>query len=302
MHRAVVPPLAALATLASLTFFVTDRALAQTVEPVFERAQQLVSTGHDSAGRAIVDSVLAVRAEGSVGYAEALFWRARLSRTAAAAERDYRRLSVEYPLSPRAPEALLLLAQLEMTRGDRASARTHLARLTREHPPGSIRTRASVTLARLAFDDGDVTTGCAAVTAAREGLGPGDVELRNQLDYYGRRCGGAAAAAPAAPTPGATGSTAAGAKRTSSETSGQTPSSGTARAYSVQVAAYDAHAPADTLAKRLTGRGYEARVVGDAKPYRVRVGRYPTREGAAQALREMGKWNVRGVIVEAEPQ
>jgi hypothetical protein len=303
MHRAAVTPLLALATLASLTFIVTDHARAQAVEPVFERAQQLVSAGHDSAGRAIVDSVLAVRAEGSAGYAEALFWRARLSRTAAAAERDYRRVSVEYPLSPRAPEALLLLAQLEMTRGDRASARTHLARLTREHPTGTIRTRASVTLARLAFDDGDVATGCAAVSAAREGLGPSDVELRNQLDYYGRRCSGMAAAASPAPPTGATeASAAAGAKRTSSQAAGQAPSSGVARVYSVQVAAYDTHAAADTLAKRLTGRGYEARVVGDGKPYRVRVGRYPTREGAAQALREIGKWNVRGVIVEAEPQ
>ena len=300
MYRTAVPPLPALATLASLTFFVTDRARAQAVEPVFERAQQLVSTGHDSAGRAIVDSVLAVRAEGSVGYAEALFWRARLSRTAAAAERDYRRLSVEYPLSPRAPEALLLLAQLEMTRGDRAGARTHLARLTREHPTGSIRTRASVTLARLAFDDGDVATGCAAVSAAREGLGAGDVELRNQLDYYGRRCEGSAASASAAPMAGATDPATGAQKRTSNEAS--KPAAASARAYSVQVAAYDTHAPADTLAKRLTGRGYEARVVGDANPYRVRVGRYPTREGAAQALREMGKWNIRGVIVEAELQ
>ena len=302
MYRAVTP-LPVLATLASLMFVVwATRAGAQAVEPVFARAQQLVSAGHDSAGRAIVDSVLSVRAEGSAGYAEALFWRARLSRTAAAAERDYRRLSVEYPLSPRAPEALLLLAQLEMTRGDRTSARAHLARLTREHPTGAIRTRASVTLARLAFDDGDVAAGCAAVSAAREGLGPSDVELRNQLDYYGRRCSGMAASpTPGAPI-GATERSAAAAKRTVSDTAGRATSTATTREYSVQVAAYDTSAPADTLAKRLTGRGYEARVVGDGKPYRVRVGRYPTREGAVQALREMGRWNVRGVIVEAEPR
>lgn len=298
-----ITPLPVLAMLASLTLVVwATRASAQAVEPVFARAQQLVSAGHDSAGRAIVDSVLSVRAEGSAGYAEALFWRARLSRTAAAAERDYRRLSVEYPLSPRAPEALLLLAQLEMTRGDRTNARAHLARLTREHPTGAIRTRASVTLARLAFDDGDVASGCAAVSAAREGLGPGDVELRNQLDYYGRRCSGmAASATPGAPI-GATERSTVGAKPTVSDTAGRATSTATTREYSVQVAAYDTHAPADTLARRLTGRGYEARVVGDGRPYRVRVGRYSTRDGAAQALREMGRWNVRGVIVEAEPR
>jgi cell division protein FtsN len=70
----------------------------------------------------------------------------------------------------------------------------------------------------------------------------------------------------------------------------------------VQLAAYDTRAAADSLAKRLSARGYAVRVVGDTKPYRVRVGRYATRERATDAVRQMGKVNVRGVVVQAEPR
>lgn len=294
MDRAVATSHVVLATLAGLMVAIGPaRAAAQGVEPVFQRAQQMVAAGQDSAGRAVVDSVLGARIEGTAEYAEALFWRARLSRTAAAAERDYRRLSVEYPLSPRASEALLLLAQLEMTRGDRSGARAHLARLQREHPTGAVSTRASITLARLAFDDGDIAAGCAAVSAAREGLAPGDVELRNQLDYYRPRCTNVAAA-----TAADTGAAAASDSATRAGVSkASTPA---AREYSVQVAAYETRASAGALAARLSARGYPARVVGESRPYRVRVGRYPTRERAAEALRQMSRVNVRGVVVEAE--
>lgn len=254
----------------------------------FVRAQQMVTAGQGDAGRAVVDSVLAVTPPESPRYAEALFWRATLARSAADAERDYRRISVEYPLSSRAPEALLRLAQLEMARGDRGSARAHLERLQREHPTGATSTRASVWLARLAFDDGDTAQACAAVAAARGGIRPGDVELRNQLDYYAPRCAAAGArAADSARGDATAGDSTADAASTSTE-------------YSVQVAAYAARADAAALAGRLSARGFSARVVGDVAPYRVRVGRYPTRARAEEALRRMRAASVRGVIVEAE--
>ena len=121
-------------------------------DAVFIRAQQMITAGQAAAGRAVVDSVLAATTEGTPRYAEALFWHASLNETAAGAERDYRRIAVEYPLSPRAEEALYRLAQLEMTRGDRAAARSHFERIQREHPSGATSTRASVKLAQLAFD------------------------------------------------------------------------------------------------------------------------------------------------------
>ena len=284
---------------------VSAQTLPSRGDAVFVRAQQMVFAGQDSAGRAVVDSVLAATAEGTPRYAEALFWRAALNKTAAGAERDYRRIAVEYPLSPRAEEALFRLAQLELTRGDRAAARTHLERLQREHPTGATSTRASVKLAQLAFDDGDTRAGCTAIAAARDGLGTTDIELRNQVDYYTPRCANLAATLARDST---TATASSGAQRADSTLArsqtaavSATPPAGP-REYSVQVAAYETQEAADALAKRLSSRGFAARVVGDEKPYRVRIGRYPTRERAGNAVRQMARMNVHGVIVEAEPR
>ncbi|HUQ79950.1 MAG TPA: SPOR domain-containing protein [Gemmatimonadaceae bacterium] len=277
-------------------------------ESVFVRAQQMVTAGQDSAGRAVIDSVVRATPEETPRYAEALFWRATLSKTAAGAERDYRRIVVEYALSPRAQESLFRLAQLEMTRGDRTGARAHLERLQREYPTGTVSARGSAMLAQLAFRDGDDVVGCSAVAAARAGLATSDIELRNQLDYYGPRCANAAtraavrdssavastpSAAAAAPTSAADGAP----RKTAS--SGRTA---TSSEYSVQVAAFGTRAEAAALAKRLSTRGYSVRVVGERQPYRVRVGRYPTRLRADDAVRQMRRQNVRGIVVEAEPQ
>ena len=276
-------------------------------EPVFVRAQQMVVSGQDSAGRAVIDSVVRATPEETPRYAEALFWRATLSKTAAGAERDYRRIVVEYALSPRAPESLFRLAQLEMTRADRAGARAHLERLQREYPTGTVSARGSALLAQLAFRDGDDVVGCSAVAAARAGLATNDVELRNQLDYYGPRCANAAARAAArdsaalASTPGAA-ATPPTSLADSAPRTGTSSGRATSRQYSVQVAAFGTRAEADALAKRLSARGYAVRVVGQRQPYRVRVGRYPTRLRADDAVRQMRRQNVRGIVVEAEPQ
>jgi len=296
---------------------VTMRANAQSgppqTEAVFVRAQQMVTAGQDSAGRAVLDSVLAATTEGTPRYAEALFWHATFNKSAAGAERDYRRIAVEYPLSPRAEESLYRLAQLEMTRGDRASARVHLERIQREHPLGRTSARASVKLAQLAFDDGDAVAGCAAVAAAREGLASTDVELRNQVEFYGPRCANLAAttaardsAAAAAANTGTTGGSNKTGDTSTTRTAGGASQSrattNTRQEYSVQVAAYETRDAADARAKQLSSRGYAARVVGDQKPFRVRIGRYATRERAGDAVRQMARLNVHGVIVEAEPR
>jgi hypothetical protein len=291
MHRLLsYGSLAALVLTISMSI-VHAQATAPATDPVFLRAQQMVTAGQDVAGRAVIDSVLTVTPDGTPRYAEALYWRATLSKTAAGAERDYRRIVVEYALSPRAQESLLRLAQLEMTRGDRAGARAHLERLQREYPGGAASMRGSMTLAQLAFADGDDAVGCNAVAAARGGLATTDVELRNQLDYYGPLCANLAArqardTASAGATPGA---------------AAAAPAAAT-RQYSVQVAAFDNRADADALAKRLGARGYTVRVVGDRQPYRVRVGRYPTRQRADEAVLRMRRQNVRGTVVAAEPQ
>ena len=160
----------------------------------------MVGEGNGTAGRALVDSLLKQAEEGTTTYGDALFWRGALAETAAAAERDYRRVIVEYPLSHYADDALLAIVELEQARGDRAGALAHLQRFVREHPVSAARGVAALAAARLAFDQRDTKTGCAMITEARTSASSTDVELRNQIDYFGSRCTAVATAdAPVVP-------------------------------------------------------------------------------------------------------
>src|SRR5437763_14998143 len=194
-------------------------------DSIFRRARRLVSEGQGAPGRAIVDSLLRAAPEGTPPFGDALFWRGALAETAADAERDYRRVIVEYPLSPYSDDALLSLAELEQARGDRAAAYQHRQRFVREHPATRARARAGLAAARLAFEQHDASHGCAMIADARASAGASDVELRNQIEYYGGHCPAATGVAssstapPAAPPP----------------TAGVTPV-GTSRAATVQSA------------------------------------------------------------------
>jgi cell division protein FtsN len=183
-------------------------------DSIFRRARRLVGEGSGAEGRALVDSMLRIAPEGSAAYGNALYWRGALAETATDAEQDYRRVIVEYPLSAYADEALLSLAELEQARGDRAAAFQHLQRFVRERPASPARARAGLAAARLAFEQRDTNHGCAMIGEALASVSSSDVELRNQIEYYGSRCTAAAqasaprAAAPstvaqAAPTPSA---------------------------------------------------------------------------------------------------
>ena len=207
MHRFITSPVLALAAAAS---FVSPsgaqgasptRSSASATDSVYQRARRLVSEGDGAAGRAIVDSILRASAEGAPVYGDALFWRGALAETAADAERDYRRVIVEYPLSRYADDALLSLAELEQARGDRSAAFQHLQRFVREHPMGPARARAGLAAARLAFEQRDLTRGCAMIADARLSAGSTDVELKNQIDYHGSRCPSTPATAAATPAP-----------------------------------------------------------------------------------------------------
>ena len=159
-------------------------------DALYRRAHRMVVEGLGDAGRAIVESLVVVSPPGQPAHAEALFWRATLAPNAEAAERDYRRIAVEYPLSHRAADALLRLAQLELTRGDRALALRHLERLQLEHPMGPAHTRASYWRARILFEVGDLPGACSAAGRARSAAGVDEAELRAQLAVFEPRCRG----------------------------------------------------------------------------------------------------------------
>ena len=287
-------------------------------DTMFLRARRLVADGNGAAGRALADSLLAAATPGTLRYAEALFWRASVAATAAAAERDYRMLSIEYPLSPRAEDALLRLAQLELARGDRALALKHLERLTLEHPASAARARASYWRSRVLFEDGNVPRACAALADARTHVALGDVELRNQVEFQSRRCLGvdttvvAEAPRPATPVPTTvvppvTAPVTPPATMTPARTPATVPAPPRAAAslpFTVQVAAFPGRAQADQFRDRLVERGIEARTVGAGQVFRVRVGRYATRAAANTVAQDLRARKIAGdaFVTEAEAQ
>lgn len=168
-------------------------ALAQNnagLNPIYRRAQALVNDGNATAGRALVDSMIEVAGPGTNEYAEGVYWRAVLAATAADAELDYRRIVVDHPQSPRVEDALLRLAQLEMSRASYDGALRHLNRLVLEHPNGASRPRAGYWMARVLFEKNDIQGACAANADALLRTAATDAELRNQITYLNQRCAG----------------------------------------------------------------------------------------------------------------
>ena len=178
---------------------------AKPPDPVFARAQALVSDGNGAAGRALIDSVIRATPPIAPLYPQALFWRASLAASAADAESDYKHIVVDYPLAPQAADALLRLAQLELARGDRDGALAHLQRIPRDYPRSKSLARASYWMARVLFEKNDIRNACAANASALAQADPTEIELRNQIQYQGQRCPApATVASVAAVAPGST--------------------------------------------------------------------------------------------------
>jgi len=260
------------------------RGHSQNVDTAMARIERLVVAGDRSSARYLTDSLLATLPHESPRIADALYWRAATAPSAVDAERDYLRITVEHPYSRRAPDALLALAQLEFARGNRSAARRRFDRLLRDYPSGKHVARASLWSGRLAIEERDMVAGCATLDAGLPHIAAEDVELRNQFEYFVSQC----ERLPAAPA----------------DTLVVAPPADSApakdAAFSVQVAAYTAQRDATSLAAHLKQRGFDARVVGDKAPYRVRVGRYATREEASAALTKMKAARLSGLVVEAE--
>jgi cell division septation protein DedD len=242
------------------------QAPARPADPIFVRAQTLVSDGNGVAGRALIDSVIAKTPPTSQLYPQALFWRATLAANAADAESDYKHIVVDYPLAPQAEDALLRLAQLELARGDRDGALGHLQRIPRDYPRSKSLARASYWTARVLFEKNEIPNACTANANALAQADASEVELRNQIQYQGQRCPLVAAVPTVTPpttgTSGNTPATSATASTTPAPTSANAPSvtaaspKPAARAPIGRPTAADTASPADvspsTLSKTVT--------------------------------------------------
>lgn len=316
MHRSVVAIAGLVA--AGMSLVATTRVQGQAavqataaMSAAVNRARGLIDAGEGVPARTLLDSMVAFSAAGSNDQAEALYWRAVLAERTTDAERDWKRMVVDVPLSPRVPDALLRLADLELLRGRPDAARGHLQRVKTDFSDSPQVAKAMVLIARSYFEERDVMHACETMNALRAVAVP-DGELRLQAEEMQNRCAAAvaAAAAAASPTTSADASTGKSEPSRGEATKGGTKSETTksesakseadAGRYSVQIAAYDTRAQADAVVKRLVKRGIKARVDGARKPYRVRVGRYETRAEATAALARLKKAGQKGFVAELE--
>ena len=251
-------------------------------DSVYRRAQRLVDEGDGVRGRALVDSLLRATREGTAERANALFWRATLAVDTPAAQRDYILITVDYSLTSRAADALLRLAQIDMTLGNRPSARQRLERLVLEHPTSPAASEGWFFLGIVRHGGNDLPGGCAALDSARVRLAAGDVERRNRVEFEAQRCRSAIARLPA-PAP---------------DSAKPPPASGPQ--WSVQVAAYRTQAEGETLARSLRARGYDARVVLLEPYYRVRIGAFATQQEAVSLVNRLRQQRIEAFVVEAE--
>ena len=237
-------------------------------------AVRVAQTRPDSA-RAIIRRLLASLSPQDSLYPGALFTAGRVAADATTAATNLQRVVLEYGRSVWADSALVLLTQLYFAQGDPAATVQSAERLRLDYPDSPLKPRADFWGARAYFDLKDDAHGCALIREARDGTGV-DVEFRNQVDFYAARCVNLPVVAPP-PTPTATaGDTQAPRSPTSATT------------YAVQVLAVKSAAQVDEMLTRLKVMGFDARVVRDTSGlFKIRVGRYATRDEAAQAQRRL---------------
>lgn len=253
-----------LALLAALGLSATP--LAGQSDPRIAGAVQLAQAGRMDSARAIVRRLLVTLPPADTTYPEALYFAGVLAPDPQTVATHLQRVVIEYGRSPWADDALLRLTQLYEAQGDAAATAQAAERLRRDYPDSPLVPRADFAGARAYFTLKDEAHGCALI---REALAANtlDVEFRNQVAFYSARCTAAAATAPpAAPA----------------DTHATAPT--TPRAFAVQVLAVRSTSQVDEMLTRLKVMGYEARVVRDSSGlFKVRVGRYPTREQAQRA-------------------
>jgi hypothetical protein len=295
------------AALAALVACAAGRARAQD-NPAVREAVRLAGEGRGDDARHLVNAELAKARVGDPSYVEALYWRARLAVSGDSAERDLRRIAIEFPTSNWADDALLQLTQLAMAAGNPVSAFALAQRLRSDYPESDLRAQAALWAGRAAFDLGDARGACSLLDSART-EGTADVEFTNRVAFYRARCSTLPAAPPAgaAPTPPQpVGGAPAGADTARSQPAAPAaaqraprpttapaanphpsaaPPPGWSGSFSIQVAAVKTDAEARRVLRRLEGAGFTGRVAtGTDRFRRIRVGAYATEREALDAL------------------
>ena len=269
-----------LALVIALSAHPAIRLSAQTDARLVE-ALRLAQSGQVDSGRAIVRRLLVSLSPADSAYPQALLAAAKIAPDAKSVASNLNRIVVEYGAGPWADDALLLLTQLYFAQRDPVQTTQAAERLNRDYPDSPLRARANFSAARAYFELKNEARGCELIQQSLDGAGD-DVEFRNQVSFYASRCSPASTTTATTTPPADTGNRP---PRLPPPAAPPTPAS---HAYAVQVLAVKSAAQVDDMLTRLKVMGFVARVVRDSTGFfKVRVGRYATREEAVRTQQRL---------------
>jgi hypothetical protein len=242
--------------------------LAAQTDPRLVDALKLAQNGQVDSARGVIRRLLTTLSPADSAYPQALFAAAKIAPDAATVATNLNRIVLEYGASPWADDALLLLTQLYFAQRDAAQTIQAAERLRRDYPDSPLRYRVAFPAARAYFELKNEARGCELIQEALTGANAvGEVEFTNQVSFYASRCTGATTPPPA-PVDSA--------------------ASAAPKIYAVQVLAVKSAVQVDEMLTRLKVMGFDARVVRDTSGFfKVRVGRYGTREEAQQTQQRL---------------
>jgi len=258
-----------LVVLALLAVGPSGRLAAQTDARLIE-ALRLAQNGQVDSGRSVIRRLLSALPPSDSVYPQALLAGAKIAPDAATVATNLNRIVLEYGSSPWADDALLLLTQLYFAQRDAAQTIQAAERLRQNYPDSPLRYRADFPAARAYFELKNEARGCDLIQESLAGANAaGEVEFTNQVNFYASRCAGVVTAPPPPPAADSTAPAA-------------------PKSYTVQVLAVKSAVQVDEMLTRLKVMGFDARVVRDTSGFfKVRVGRYNTREEAQQTQQRL---------------
>jgi len=258
-----------LVVLALLAVGPSGRLAAQTDARLIE-ALRLAQNGQVDSGRSVIRRLLSALPPSDSVYPQALLAGAKIAPDAATVATNLNRIVLEYGSSPWADDALLLLTQLYFAQRDAAQTIQAAERLRQNYPDSPLRYGADFPAARAYFELKNEARGCELIQESLAGANAaGEVEFTNQVNFYASRCAGVVTAPPPPPAADSTAPAA-------------------PKSYTVQVLAVKSAVQVDEMLTRLKVMGFDARVVRDTSGFfKVRVGRYNTREEAQQTQQRL---------------
>ena len=185
MRRVVLAAAAALALSAAPT------ADAQS-DPRLLAAVRSAQEGQGDSARAVLGRLLATTPTADTLYPQILYSLGLVAADVSEREHHLQRVAVEYPLSPWADDALLLLAESDYAGGNLPGTARDLERIRKDFPASPILPKAAIWAARTYFDMGNQRAACSWLAAGLHARS--DAETRSQLRFQAQRCGALIAA------------------------------------------------------------------------------------------------------------